>query len=94
MTWKIAQAKQNLSRVIRAAATEPQQIFNRDRLVAAVISGETLAHFEAWRRERQRSMPLTEAFAELRALCAEEDYEFPEVLRQDRPNPLAGFPEG
>jgi prevent-host-death family protein len=88
MTWKIAQAKQNLSQVIRAAATEPQQIFNRNRLVAAVISGETLAHFEAWRRERQLCMPLAEAFAELRALCTEDDYEFPESSRRDRPNPF------
>lgn len=39
MTWKSAQAKQNLSRLIRAASSEPQQIYNRNRLVAAVISG-------------------------------------------------------
>ena len=93
MTWKIAQAKQNFSRVIRAAATQPQQIFNRDRLVAAVVGGEAFEQFEAWQRENQRSRPLTEAFAELRALCDEEGYEFPEMSRQDRPNPFVDTPE-
>ena len=88
MTWKIAQAKQNLSQVIRAASAEPQHIYNRNRLVAAVISGETLARFEAWRQEQERRRPLAEALAELRALCEEEDYEVPEIVREDRPNPF------
>lgn len=91
MTWKSAQAKQNLSRLIRAASSEPQQIYNRNRLVAAVISGETLARFEAWQREQVSHRPLSEAFAELRALCAEKDYEFPEVRRADRPSPTGGI---
>ncbi len=94
MTWKIAQAKQNLSRLIRAATSEPQQIYNRDRLVAAVISGETLARFEAWQQEQASHRPLSEAFAELRALCIEQDYEFPEVPRADRPNSFADIPDG
>lgn len=90
MTWKIAQAKQNFSRLIRAAAEEPQYIYNRSRPVAAVVSGETFELFETWRREQQRRPSLAEAFAELRAICAEEDCEFLEVPRRDRPNPFAG----
>ncbi len=89
MSWKIAQAKQHFSQVIRAANSEPQVIFNRNRLVAAVISGETLAHFQAWRGEQERRRPLASAFSELRSLCAEENYEFPEVRREDRSNPFA-----
>ncbi|MEE8525098.1 MAG: type II toxin-antitoxin system prevent-host-death family antitoxin [Thermoanaerobaculia bacterium] len=89
MTWKIAQAKQNFSQVIRAAAEAPQFIHNRSQPVAAVISGETFALFEAWLREQKRRRPLSEAFSELRALCAEEDYAFPEVIRRDRRNPFA-----
>lgn len=90
MTWKIAQAKQNFSQVIRAAAREPQYIYNRNRPVAAVIGGESFELFEAWRRREARRRPLSEAFAELRALCEEEGYEFPEIVRRDRPNPFAG----
>ena len=89
MTWKIAQAKQSLSRVIRAAADEPQVIFNRNRPVAAVLSGEAFEDFEAWRQEKARQRPLPELFAELRALCMEEDYTLPVVDRRDRANPFA-----
>lgn len=89
MDWKIAHAKQNLSRLIREAAKEPQIIYNRNLPVAAVIDRETFSHFEAWRREQERQRPLAEAFAELRSLCAEEGYEFPEIERRDRENPFA-----
>ena len=88
MTWKIAQAKQHLSQVIRAAAQEPQYIHNRNRPVAAVIGGDTLALFELWRHEQERRRPLSEAFHELRTLCSEEDDSFPEITRQDRTNPF------
>jgi prevent-host-death family protein len=91
MTWKIAQAKQHLSQVLRAAVEEPQYIHNRNRPVAAVIGGETLALFETWCQEQARRRPLSEAFQELRTLCTEEDYTFPEIARQDRPNPFADF---
>ncbi|MEM7587598.1 MAG: type II toxin-antitoxin system prevent-host-death family antitoxin [Acidobacteriota bacterium] len=89
MTWKIAQAKQHLSQLIREAAQEPQLIYNRNRPVAAVIGGETLELFETWRKEQQARRPLSEVFSELRALCQEEDYELPEVDRRDRANPFA-----
>ncbi len=93
MTWKIAQAKQNLSQVIRAAAKEPQYIFNRNQPVAAVIGSETLALFEVWRREQEQRQPLSESFSELRALCTEEEYEFPEITRENRSNPFAKGPD-
>ena len=89
MTWKIAQAKQHLSRLIREAANEPQIIYNRNRPVAAVIGGETLQIFETWRKEQRTRRSLSEAFSELRALCLEEDYELPDVDRRDRSNPFA-----
>ncbi len=91
MTWKIAQAKQNLSKVIREASSEPQQIYNRDRFVAAVIDADTFLHFQAWRRESEKKRPLAEAFQELRNLCYDDDYEFPEIDRQDRDNSFAHF---
>ena len=40
--WNIAAAKQDLSRVLKAAQLEPQVIANRGRPVAAVIAYESL----------------------------------------------------
>jgi antitoxin (DNA-binding transcriptional repressor) of toxin-antitoxin stability system len=88
MTWKIGDAKQHFSEVIRAAEQEPQWIYNRERLVAAVVEPETLQEFLAW-REKDRRTSLADAFAGLRDLCAEEHYEIEIPSRQDRQNPFA-----
>ncbi|MFL6196954.1 MAG: prevent-host-death protein [Thermoanaerobaculia bacterium] len=88
MRWKISDAKQHFSEVIRAAEDEPQWIYNRERLVAAVVEPEVLREFLAW-REKDRRPSLAEAFAGLRDLCAEENYEIEIPSHQDRPNPFA-----
>ena len=62
--WKIAAAKENLSEVLRKAETEPQEILNRDRLVAAVIDADSYRAFAEWRRAQHSS--IADAFAELR----------------------------
>ncbi|MBW8877684.1 MAG: type II toxin-antitoxin system Phd/YefM family antitoxin [Acidobacteria bacterium] len=87
MNWNIADAKQKFSELIRAAEDEPQWIYNRDKLVAAVIPGVTLEEFLAWRNERERPS-LGEAFAELRRICEEEEYTFENRPSQERPNPF------
>ena len=51
MNWSIAQAKQRLSEVVRLAAKEPQPIYNRGRLVGALIDADSYRAFEQWRRE-------------------------------------------
>ena len=68
-------------------AKEPQAIYNRDRLVAAVVDPGTFAEFEAWRAGQQRGS-IAEAFAELRALCAEEGYRLRLPRREDRGTPF------
>lgn len=88
MNWSIAEAKQRFSEVVRRTAEEPQLIYNRDRLVAVVVQPEAFRGYEAWRKERERRT-IGEAFAELRAICAEEGYEFELPAREDRPNPFA-----
>lgn len=85
--WKIAEAKQRLSEVIRAAREEPQLIFNRERLVAAVIEPGDLPELMAKRREGGRRS-VAARFAELREICAEEDFSFEVPARADRPNPF------
>lgn len=90
MTWRIAEAKQRFSEVLRQAASEPQLILNRDQAVAAIVDAETFRQFEAWRRERQRPR-LTAALAELRELCAEDRHDQPLQTPSDpdRPNAFA-----
>lgn len=88
MPWSIAEAKQKFSEVLRAAATAPQLICNRGRLVAVVVNVETFHAFQAWYEQKSKTT-LAEAFAELRALCAAEEYTLAVPLRHDRGNPFA-----
>lgn len=87
MNWNVADAKQRFSEVIRAAEDEPQWIYNRDKLVAAVVPAGTVQEFLAWQKETERPS-LAEAFAELRRICDEEDYTLEIPPRQERPNPF------
>ncbi len=88
MVWKIAEAKQKFSELVKAAEAEPQWIYNRDRLVAAMVPAESLSEFLNWRR-RTQSETLGGAFAKLRRICEEEDYTLDIRPRHDRPNPFA-----
>jgi prevent-host-death family protein len=84
--WRVAEAKQRFSEVIRKAAQAPQQILSRDRPVAAVIDAEAFREFEEWRRRRAR--PIADDFAELRRIAAEEGYTLKVKGRTNRRNPL------
>jgi prevent-host-death family protein len=87
MSWNIAQAKQRFSEVVKQAAAEPQLIYNRDRLVAAIINAEDFVTFKQWRNQAERRT-LAEEFAELRKIAEEENYELIVPPRVDRPNAL------
>ena len=86
--WKVAEAKEKFSEMLRWAAKTPQQIFSRDRLVAVVLGPETFESFENW-RERQNSVTVGEAFGVLRTLCSEEGYVLEIPARVDRANRFA-----
>jgi prevent-host-death family protein len=88
MRWSIAEAKQKFSDVVRRAGQEPQLIFNRERLVAAVIGPDTFEAFQAW-RECEQSRTLVDAFAELRQIATEEAYTLEIPPRSDRRNAFA-----
>lgn len=88
MNWKLADAKQHLSRVVRLAREEPQILQNRDEPVAAVVSLADFERFREWQRRNEKT--LAEAFAELRHTAAEEDWELEPSVRTDRMNPLLG----
>jgi hypothetical protein len=80
--WTIAEARRSLSALLRAAAHEPQSIYNRDRLVAGVVAPEHLAEV-AVRRS------IADAFDELRVICREESYRPLLPPRRNRRNPFA-----
>jgi hypothetical protein len=71
--------------VVKQAVMELQLLYNRDRLVAAVIDAEDFGAFQTW-RQRQGAKTLREAFAELRALAAGDENPLPFPERRDRPN--------
>lgn len=85
MRWKIAEAKQRFSEVVKSAGKAPQLIFNRDTLVAAVVDASTFERFQAWRQD-QRRRSVAEAFQKLREICAEESYVLEPTARVDRKN--------
>ncbi len=81
--WLTGEAKQQFSEVVRRSEGEPQEIYRRDRLVAAVISAEDFEQFRRWRSGRE-SRTLGAAADEIRELCARYDYELDTGKRSDR----------
>ena len=84
MRWSVSEAKQRFSTVVKSAASEPQLIYNRDRLVAAVVDGATLEEFEEWRQGQRAS--LGARMAELRQIAEDEEYVLTVDERRDRAN--------
>lgn len=87
ITWNIAQAKQRFSDLVRQTAAGPQLIYNRKRLVAAVIDAEAYQAFKEW-SECTGGRTLAAEFAELRQILSEEDATAAPAPRSTRPNAL------
>ena len=82
--WNIAAAKQDLSRVLKAAQLEPQVIANRGRPVAAVIAYESL---ETLLRKKSAVAPsLASLLDPLRAALLSEQVKFVAPKRSTRRN--------
>ena len=82
--WNIAAAKQDLSRVLKAAQLEPQVIANRGRPVAAVIAYESL---EPLLRKKSVVAPsLASLLDPLRAALLSEQVQFVVPQRSTRRN--------
>lgn len=88
MHWKIAEAKQELSRLVRAAASEPQWIQNRDVVVAVVIGADQAEAFLDWQKGRDAET-LAAALTEVGEIAATDDYVLEIPARADRANALA-----
>lgn len=82
-SWRIGAAKQQFSEVVRRSRTEPQKIYNRDQLVAAVVSPEVLN--EAKKKQRERlDRSLADLFREFRSICADDEWELQVGDRSNR----------
>ena len=94
MRWKIGQAKQRFSEVIRRAAAEPQLICNRERVVAAVIGAGSADRLRVI-LEREGRRTVAEAFDAFREVAARERYTLKIPPRKNRrspfPHALAGL---
>lgn len=86
--WTIARAREKFSELLRKAQSEPQPIYNRDRLVAAVVDAESYEEFARWRAER-KAKTIADSFAELRKITAGEDLPLEAPAREDRENAFA-----
>ena len=86
-SWHIGAAKQQFSEVVRRSQTEPQKIYNRNQLVAAIVNPDLLNTVE--KRQRRSARTLADLFAEFRAVCVDEDYELQVGERRNR----EGWPE-
>ena len=69
MNWSVAEAKQQLSEVLRRASARPQTITKRAREIAVVIDVQEFREFQRWKRSG-RKKTVAEAFAELRLVSA------------------------
>ena len=87
MVWKVGEAKQRFSEVLRRAEREPQVIQNRDRVVAVVMSAA-----EARERRLKVAPSMREALADLRRICAETDYALEVPPRVNREVELTHVP--
>lgn len=85
MKWSVAEARARFSDLLRKASNEPQEIYNHDRLVAAVIGPESFQEL-AESNEKAKRRTLRESFAEMRAIMAEEGYRLEIPSRKDRKN--------
>jgi hypothetical protein len=87
MIWKVKEAQAKFQELIGAADTEPQPIYNQDRMVAVVIEPAIFQKFLDWQHS-QSPVSLSAALTSLRQICEEEDYILEIPARRDRSNPF------
>src|SRR5262245_19376543 len=83
MKWSVAKAREQFSDLLRQTAIEPQEIYNRNRLVAAVIGPDSFQELsDSMKSKTQKT--LKESLAELRKVMAEEGYKLEIPPRKNR----------
>lgn len=85
-TWKISDAKAQLSEVVQASDKAPQLLCSRGKPVAAIIGISDFQAYQRFQAEAQRPS-MTALLAELDALNQVEADFGPPPARVDRPQP-------
>jgi prevent-host-death family protein len=79
--WTVSEARRRFSEVLRRSRSEPQLIYRRGRLIAAVVAtGKTKA------AGITSKVTIGDRFEEARALFREENYRLPQLRRRSRSN--------
>ena len=74
--WKVGEAKQRFSEVLRRSENEPQLIYRRNHLIAAIVAVDETKAAAVVRRPT-----IGDRFQEARELFRRESYRLPEVRR-------------
>jgi hypothetical protein len=79
--WNVGEAKQQFSEVLRRSETEPQLIYRRHQLIAAVVAVDdtTVAAVS-------KPRTIADRIEEARELFRRENYRLPRTRRSNRPN--------
>lgn len=89
MDWGVAEAKQQLSKVLREARKGPQIIRTRGTIVGAVLGPSDAEAYLTWRQARRPRPSLAELTAEARLIAIEEGFDgIPVEPRTNRPNAM------
>jgi hypothetical protein len=79
--WKVGEAKQQFSEVLRRSETTPQLIYRRHRLIAAVVAMDETNVVGVPKR-----LTIGDRFEEARELFRQENYQLPQTRRRARAN--------
>ena len=87
MNWSVAQAKEQLSEVLRRAATRPQTITKRARDIAVVIDVQEFREFQQWKSAGSKKT-VAEAFEDLRRIGGTRGTALKAPARRNRRTPF------
>ncbi len=87
MNWSVAEAKEQLSEVLRRAATRPQTITKRARDIAVVVDVAEFREFQQWKNAGGRKT-VAQAFEDLRRISGTSG---PALLAPARRNRRTAF---
>lgn len=79
--WNVGEAKQQFSELLRRSERQPQLIYRRNRLIAAVVAME-----DAEASPFPEPVSLADRFDEIRELFRQEKYRLPATPRRERRN--------
>ena len=75
--WNVGEAKQQFSEVLRRSESEPQLIYRRNQLIAAVVAVD-----ETKARTLPKNKTLADRLAEVREIFRQENYRLPATNRR------------